>query len=272
MITTRDLYERATGQCRNADALWHLDAGRMLFIAPLWHNHIHQHGAPIFLAGMHERFELRVAGGDWQTCRSAVIPAGVAHELKVHGNPVAGLYIEPSVDGVHALLPLLAHWREMNGVVISSGGEYAPIRELWEGRTDLASTALLLNDLLCAASARASAMASARTPARMDPRIAASVATIACVAQAPLPVARVAANAGLSVSRFQHLFREQVGVPFRRYRAWARMRIAIEAIVAGANFTAAAHAAGFSDQPHFNHDFRRTFGAPPSVSLARLRA
>ncbi|MBO9470591.1 helix-turn-helix transcriptional regulator [Endozoicomonas sp. G2_2] len=263
MIASRDLYERAAGQCQNADALWHLDAGRMLFIAPLWHNHIHQHGAPIFLAGMHDRFELRVAGGSWQACRCAVIPAGVAHELNVHGNPVAGLYIEPSVDGVHALLPLLAHRQEIDGVVTGSGGEYAPMRELWEGGTDLASTALLLNDLL--------RFANARAPAHMDPRIAASVATIACSAGAPLPVAAVAASAGLSVSRFQHLFREQVGVAFRRYRAWARMRTAIEAIVAGDNFTAAAHAAGFSDQPHFNHDFRRTFGAPPSVSLARLR-
>ena len=263
MDASRDLYKRAAEQRKTADALWHLDTGRMLFIAPLWHNHVHQHGAPVFLAGMHDRFELRVAGGGWQSCRTAVIPAGVAHELQVHGNPVAGLYLEPSIDGVHTLLPLLRHRREINGVLTSAGGEYALIRELWGGRTDLASAGLLLNDLLCFSSARA--------PARMDMRITASVAALARAAEAPLPIARLAADAGLSVSRFQHLFSRQVGVPFRRYRAWARMRVAIEAIVAGANFTAASHAAGFSDQSHFNHDFRRTFGAPPSVSLARLR-
>ncbi|GAB3673056.1 AraC family transcriptional regulator [Salinisphaera aquimarina] len=263
MNASRDLYEPAAGQRKSADALWHLDAGRMLFIAPLWQNDMHQHGAPIFLTGMHDRFELRIAGGSWQSCRSAVIPAGVAHELQVHGNPVAGLYIEPSIDGVHALLPLLRHRHEINGVLTSAGGEYAPIRELWEGRTGVASAGLLLDDLLCFSSIRA--------PARMDTRIAASVATLARVTEASLPIARLAADAGLSVSRFQHLFSGQVGVPFRRYRAWARMRVAIEAIVAGANFTAAAHVAGFSDQSHFNHDFRRTFGAPPSLSLARLR-
>ncbi|WP_245425620.1 hypothetical protein [Phyllobacterium brassicacearum] len=35
-----------------------------------------------------------------------------------------------------------------------------------------------------------------------------------------------------------------MGVPFRRYRAWNRMRAAISEIVNGSNFTTAAHAAG----------------------------
>jgi AraC-like DNA-binding protein len=84
-------------------------------------------------------------------------------------------------------------------------------------------------------------------------------------------VAELAASAGLSASRFQHLFTSEVGVPFRRYRAWHRMRAAIREIVSGSTFTRAAHAAGFSDQAHFAHDFRRTFGAPASRSLSRVR-
>ncbi|WP_185015555.1 helix-turn-helix transcriptional regulator [Salinisphaera orenii] len=247
-----------------ATALWYLDAGRMLFIAPLWHNRIHQHGAPIFLAGIHDRFELRVEGGIWQSCRTAVIPAGVVHELRVHGNPIAGVYIEPSVAGVQALFPLMRHASEVDGVLTSSAGEYAIVRELWEGRIPMASAGLLLDDVLRFARPRAGA--------RMDPRIAASVSALVSDEGQPIGLARLAAEAGLSGSRFQHLFSRQVGVPFRRYRAWARMRVAIDRIVSGSNFTAAAYTAGFSDQPHFNHDFRRTFGAPPSVSLARLRS
>jgi len=37
------------------------------------------------------------------------------------------------------------------------------------------------------------------------------------------------------------------------------------------NFTAAAHEAGFADQAHFARDFRRTFGAPATPSLAKVR-
>lgn len=244
-------------------ALWYLDKGRMLFVAPLWHNRVHQHGAPIFLAGIHDRFDLRVEGGGWQSCRTAVIPAGVAHELNVHGNPIAGLYIEPSIDGVQALFALMRQPLELDGVLTSSAGEYAILRELWEGRIRMASVGLLLDDVLRFASPRAGV--------RMDPRIAASVSMLASDEGEPIALARLATNAGLSDSRFQHLFSRQVGVPFRRYRAWARMRVAIDKIVAGSNFTTASYAAGFSDQSHFNHDFRRTFGAPPSISLARLR-
>jgi AraC-like DNA-binding protein len=50
------------------------------------------------------------------------------------------------------------------------------------------------------------------------------------------------------------------------------MRAAIREIVNGSSFTRAAHAAGFADQAHFAHDFRRTFGAPASRSLTNLRA
>ncbi len=73
--------------------------------------------------------------------------------------------------------------------------------------------------------------------------------------------------AGLSASRFQHLFTREVGVPFRRYRVWHRLRAAIREAAQGSNLTTAAHAAGFADQAHFTREFRRTFGAPPSRGL-----
>jgi AraC-like DNA-binding protein len=80
-------------------------------------------------------------------------------------------------------------------------------------------------------------------------------------------VAIAAASAGLSASRFQHLFTREVGVPFRRYRGWQRLRGAIRAAASGLSLTDAAYAAGFADQAHFSRTFRATFGAPPSRGL-----
>ncbi len=107
--------------------------------------------------------------------------------------------------------------------------------------------------------------------ATIDPRISRAISLLGAPAERMGSVSSVARAVGLSPSRFQHLFTREVGVPFRRYRAWQRMRAAIGAIVEGHTFSRAAHEAGFSDQAHFAHDFRRTFGAPAGISLSRVR-
>ncbi len=257
------LYERATAPDGPLDALWHLDRSRTLFIGPLIYNGSHQHGAPVFLAGLHGAFGLRVRNGSWLTCRTAVIPAGVLHELDVGGNPIAVLYIEPSTAGIHALTPLVGNSCETDGVLIGSAGEIAPMRALYEDRNSLQWTAEALGDLL--------GFARQRERDVIDGRIAHAVEIMRERPDDLALVTGLAGEVGLSASRFQHLFTQSVGVPFRRYRAWARMRAAIGEIVSGSNFTTAAHAVGFSDQAHFAHDFRRTFGAPASISLSKVR-
>jgi len=79
--------------------------------------------------------------------------------------------------------------------------------------------------------------------------------------------AALAAQTGLSVSRFQHLFKAATGVPVRRFRLWARMRRAIAMSVAGATITHAALEAGFSSPAHFAAAFREMFGMAPTQLL-----
>jgi AraC-like DNA-binding protein len=265
-LSTRDdasLYERAASDPGELDALWHLDEGRTFFAGPLDYNASHQHGAPVYLAGLYGSFGLRVEGGDWHSCRTAVIPAGVRHELDVGGNPLAVLYIEPDLAGADALVPLVRDAREVHGTLLGRTGDVSLLRELYEDRTSPGWTGAALSDLLDFSKRRAAR--------QIDPRISRIVAGMYARYDELTPVARIADSVGLSASRFQRLFTREVGVPFRRYRAWHRMRAAIREIVGGRSFTRAAHAAGFADQAHFGHDFRRTFGAPASRSLTRLR-
>ena len=262
------LYERAAPAGGELDALWHLDQGRTFFAGPLDYNGSHQHGAPVYLAGLYGPFGLRVEGGRWRSVRTAMIPAGVRHELHLQGQPLGVFYIEPGLAGADAFVPLLRDTSEERGALIGRTGEWRSLRALYEARDATRWAGAALGDLLGFSRPRA------RRP--MDPRIARVVAGMAAdsLGGAPVesvPVASLAAAVGLSASRFQHLFTREAGVPFRRYRAWQRMRGAIAEIVRGRSFTQAAHAAGFADQAHFGHDFRRSFGAAPSRSLASVR-
>ena len=75
-----------------------------------------------------------------------------------------------------------------------------------------------------------------------------------------------AAMAFLSPSRFAHLFKQQVGLPFRRYMLWRKLTRAMLAI--GTERTiAAAHASDFADAAHLTRTFYQMFGIPPSVMM-----
>lgn len=273
----RRLYERAAPAAAppaggELNALWHLDEGRTFFAGPLDYNASHQHGAPVYLAGLYGSFGLRMEGGRWLSVRTAVIPAGVRHELHLGGQPIGVFYIEPDLAGADALTPLVRDTSEDGGALVGRAGEVGALQALYEAADARQWAGAALSDLL--------GFSRRRARREIDPRIARVVGEMSARAMAAdllpaelTPVARLAAEVGLSASRFQHLFTREVGVPFRRYRAWQRMRGAIAEIVRGRGrtFTEAAHAAGFADQAHFGHDFRSTFGAAPSRSLGRVR-
>lgn len=80
-------------------------------------------------------------------------------------------------------------------------------------------------------------------------------------------LAEAARLVGLSTTRVTHVFSSEVGVPFRRYVLWARIKRAVESTRRGANATDAAIEAGFSDSAHLSRTFRGMFGLPPSFVL-----
>lgn len=79
-----------------------------------------------------------------------------------------------------------------------------------------------------------------------------------------LTAARVANHVGLSPGELSRRFSREVGIPFRSYRRWRRLLLAIEALAQDANLTDAAHSAGFSDSAHLTRTFRAMFGIAPS--------
>lgn len=255
------LNERAAVGSGGGDSLWHVSEGQAFFAGPLSYNAAHRHSAAVYLAGLNGMFRLRVRDAAWVSCRTAAISAGVPYAFDMDGSPLGVLYVEPNVAGVGALQPLVGNAREVDGALIGTAGEVALMRELYEDRAGSAAIDLTLRDLL--------AFSKRHARRGMDARVARVVQQLQERGDEPVPLAQLAGSVGLSASRFQHLFTREVGVPFRRYRAWNRLRAAIREITQGKNFTTAAHAAGFADQAHFSREFRLTFGAPASGSLRR---
>jgi AraC-like DNA-binding protein len=71
----------------------------------------------------------------------------------------------------------------------------------------------------------------------------------------------------LSPSRFAHLFKDQVGLPYSRYMLWRKLTRAMVAIASKRTLAAAAQAADFADAAHLTRTFYQMVGMAPSVLM-----
>ena len=201
--------------------------------------------------------DARDPGTGFYRCRTALIEPNRLHFLRISGADCAFLYLDalshdlaslrrrcrrpgPTVsmdlDGEDDLIVLLA------GMPRSDEG--------WRSASPSLSAALCFQNL------------------PSDRRIVSAVDGLLSAPGLEADTATLAARAGLSVSRFQHLFKATTGVTVRRFRIWARMRRAMAMAVAGATITHAALEAGFSSPAHFAAAFREMFGMAPTELLA----
>jgi len=89
--------------------------------------------------------------------------------------------------------------------------------------------------------------------------------------QGRLARAGLASGVQLSASRFNHLFRAEMGVSLRSYRVWSQVRLAMEGLAVSPRLTDAALHGDFVDSAHFSRMFRQTFGMTPSSVLKPLK-
>ncbi|MBM9577845.1 helix-turn-helix transcriptional regulator [Leptospira sp. 201903070] len=76
----------------------------------------------------------------------------------------------------------------------------------------------------------------------------------------------------ISEDRLIRLFKENLGIPLRRYLLWVRILSTVKLLKEGKNITEAAHAAGFSDSAHFTRTFKENFGFVPSLFFGHLKS
>jgi len=233
----------------------YMGLGRVLYCGPLQHLEAHRYGCTVLHLGVYRPFRIKLADGEWRTCRLAVVPPGLRHALDLAGGVHGKLFVEAdsaSLPGFRRRFP--SQGRQV-GVFQDREAlecfawvfEANPSRDAVESRLDR----LLDVD------------AQARSP--LDPRILRIVGAMDLADGRNPSQDELARAIALSPSRFQHLFRQQIGVPYRRFRIWRRVVSAIQHLHAQDNMTRAALEVGFADATHFSHCFRDTFGVNPAA-------
>ncbi|HEY8576987.1 MAG TPA: AraC family transcriptional regulator [Devosia sp.] len=106
-------------------------------------------------------------------------------------------------------------------------------------------------------------------------RIAKAVALLRADFDQPLPVEKLAAVAGMSVSSFHQHFRRVTSLSPLQFQKQLRLIEARRRMFAeGASASTAAYDVGYESVPQFTREYRRMFGMPPvrDVSAARMSA
>ncbi|MHA3023040.1 helix-turn-helix domain-containing protein [Mycobacterium sp. BMJ-28] len=181
--------------------------------------------------------------------RTALIPPRLTHHLALDGRLVAG-YLDPASARSASCRQRFAEFRGGIGI----------------GHTAQSTLVAVPHD--DAAAARWLDAAAPATIHPIDPRIEVAAKQIRDDPAVSTPAHELAAAAGLSESRFLHLFRQETGSSLRRYRLWSRLIRAGQELAAGNNLTSAAVEAGFASPSHLADRFRTTFGLSASHLLS----
>ena len=210
-----------------------------------------------------------IEGGLWLTTSdgretygelAAVLP-NIRHTIVSDYRSVLSLVIEPESvpSGVFEDLVKRLAGPESEAFANRIRAAYVALRER-QGSDDISNAEF---DQLCLGEA---------LPRRaLDPRVARSIVQIGKFCGEPVTAASCAAEAGLSPSRFLHLFKEETGISFRSFRAWKRARHLLHFANQDINLAHLAQDIGYPDSTHFSHSIRRFYGLKPRAIFSGSR-
>lgn len=110
-----------------------------------------------------------------------------------------------------------------------------------------------------------------RSTKPMSPAIRRVIAFILENYAETLPLSGLARLAGLSLSRFMVVFRQQTGLPPHQFICRVRVEAAQRMLEQGQSPLSVAYDAGFFDQSHLTRHFKRHCGVTPGRYMSALR-
>ena len=224
-------------------------------------------GAPLRILVGAAATATQPAESDWQTTDLAVVPPYLPHRVACDQRLISSITIEPeTVD--EAALP--AWLRQHVGAVPTSHPETARMLQ----RVRAAHAALRTHGhaiKLQTASFDECFFDQRLAPRQVDLRIARVLEDMRNDPARSTTAQACATAAGLSFSRFLHLFKAEVGTPFRSLRTWKRARSLLHHVTRETNLVHVALDTGYPDSTHFSHSIRHVYGLKPRDLFAGSR-
>jgi AraC-like DNA-binding protein len=206
---------------------------------------------------------LRLTTGDgYESCGELIaVRPNVRHTITSDFRSVICLVIEPESVDADAFDALANRLSEPEGHIVADRvrAAYDQLRDL-QHRDGITSAEL---DVMC--------FGEVLPPRALDPRVTRSIAQIDTFSGEPVTAASCAAAAGLSASRFLHLFKQETGISFRSFRAWKRARHLLHFANQDINLAHLAQDIGYPDSTHFSHSIRRFYGLKPRAIFSGSR-
>jgi AraC-like DNA-binding protein len=198
---------------------------------------------------------LRIRSGPkcpWMECGAAVVDANAPHEVDAADAQVVLAFADPKSDVGAALRQAV-----QQNITLIQDDIVASWRQQLGGSASLTSSRI-------EPWVRKSLLSVRRTP-QLHPKVRRVLEVLReeLATDRRMSLKRMAGIAGLSESRFMHVFTESVGVPIRPYIRWLRLQRACGEMMKGATVTQAAHRAGFADAAHLSRTARRLMGTKP---------
>jgi AraC-like DNA-binding protein len=221
---------------------------------------LHAHHAIQIVIATEGAVAISGAAGNWRYGPGIVVRADAAHSFDAQGARAAMFFVDPeSTEGAWLQRSLGADITMVPEAPLAA--PVAALRAFAERPLEAMPPGALIHHCVQALSPGA-------PPARrMDPRVSKVLQQIQGADELRISLEDAAGLAFLSPDRFAHLFKEQMGLPFRKYVLWRKLTRAMVAIGAERTIADAAHAADFADAAHLTRTFYQMVGMAPSALM-----
>lgn len=219
--------------------------GLMAFTGRIGDAPAHAHAGVQVLFVARGRLTLCDAEGGEIVADLAIIPAGVAHQVRADPDTSGFVaYLDP--DG----LPARAALRRFAGLPTGRA-------ESWVAAARPRPPAHPLD--LPSGDVR-----------RTHPAVADAVRIATGHQGGPPTLVELAAHVRISPSRLSHVFATEIGLPYAAWRRWTRLQLGLGVVGSGGSLTEAAHAVGFADSAHLTRTCRELMGLTPTEVLIAI--